>query len=237
MHRIIAIETATDVCSVAIFLADELVSIHSIDRPKSHAEQLVSMIRRSLEEAGFEARDLDAIAVSSGPGSYTGLRIGASTAKGLAFAVRARIIAVPSLEALAYGAMSNNSGSAVVAVSPSRRNELYTAVFRSGVDGLPRRILPEVAMQADDLGVRLAAENIQSGIIVGTGGQQAFSALPDPSAFEVVDIAPSAEFVGRCALPRARRGDFVDTSSFEPYYLKDFQARKKTGSAFDRLPF
>ena len=129
--NILALETATNVCSVAVSRNGRIVACSSLHRARAHAEQLVPMIEDVLEYADLDTKNLTTIAVSSGPGSYTGLRIGASTAKGLALAVDARIVSIPSLEARAHLVRPFAApGDDIVAATMARKGEAYVALFR-----------------------------------------------------------------------------------------------------------
>ncbi|MCH8121713.1 MAG: tRNA (adenosine(37)-N6)-threonylcarbamoyltransferase complex dimerization subunit type 1 TsaB [Bacteroidetes bacterium] len=235
MSHFLALETATDICDVAVFCDKHPIAHRSLHQAKSHAERLVPMIQECLVEAAIEPERLQAIAVSSGPGSYTGLRIGASTAKGLAYATGARIIAVPTLEALAFPLLQSTNGP-VIGVLPSRRGEVYLAVFEADGDSI-RRIVDECALETDTFSKRLREAKITTGLICGPGVTRLVESGVNLDGFTVSEISLSAKNVGFAALGRLEKQLFEDTSAFEPYYLRDFVARKATRSIFDRLPF
>src|SRR5690606_13682330 len=131
-----AIETATTVCSVALWTDEDVVVEAALYRPRAHAENLVPLIGDVLRYGAIAPRDVDAVAVSAGPGSYTGLRIGASTAKGLVTAVDAELVAVPSLEALASAAADLiGESDMLLAVFGARRDEVFAAAFCKQADG------------------------------------------------------------------------------------------------------
>src|ERR1700753_1738781 len=128
---ILQIETATSVCSVALAKDDEVFALRPLNERNIHAEVITLFIDELFNEAGIEYDDLSAIAVSSGPVSYTGLRIGVSTAKGLCFALDKPLIAVETLEAMASGVAQRHEGSDIMLLCPmidARRMEVYTAV-------------------------------------------------------------------------------------------------------------
>ena len=134
---LLALETATDVCSAALMRDGTLTAQASLHRPRVHAEQLAPLIRDLLARAAVDRSALDAVAVSMGPGSYTGLRIGVSTAKGLALAVDAVLIGVPTLEALAASVQPcAELGDVACALLDARRDEVYAAAYRFDDDGL-----------------------------------------------------------------------------------------------------
>lgn len=238
---LLALETATDVCSVAVADGSRLVAEVSLRRPRAHAEQLVPMVGEALRLAGRAATDLGAVAVSQGPGSYTGLRIGASTAKGLALAAGARLVAVPSLEALASRAAPfAGPGDLVLPAFNARRDEVYAAAFRVGVGGAITPLRDTAVLSLGALGAW--APSPESGCVwlLGEGARQTAPALAEAGMEARVlgpeAVAPSAAAVARRAWPRIESGAFEDVAAFEPFYLKAFVAKKPKGSIFDRLP-
>lgn len=264
---LLALETSTDVCGAAVLQGDRVTVELTIHRPRAHAENLISLIDDALEFAGVDRGQLDAVAVSQGPGSYTGLRIGASTAKGLAAALETRLIAVPSLEALASTATSVASeGEIIIAAYNARRDEVFAAAFRSTGEG---RLEPEgetIALAIDEAAewVRslLAGESagdpasqkaaVSGGKsdpetpawrriwLVGDGGAKLMQVLGGEMEVRLLDsapFAPSAASVARLALRRLEAGLTEDVAEFEPFYLKEFVAKKPSGSIFERLPF
>lgn len=138
--KILGIETATPVLGVALLDGAHVRLEITHNLGKTHGERLAPLIEQALREAGWRARDLDAVAVSSGPGSFTGLRIGLSTAKGLAFAAGCPLVGVPTLEALAA-----NVAGLVSPMIDARRGEVYAGLYRTGQDGTPEAVLPPQA--------------------------------------------------------------------------------------------
>lgn len=235
MTHFLALETATNICDVSVFRDGSPIAHRGLDQARSHAEQLVPMIQECLLKAAIEPRDLKAIAVSSGPGSYTGLRIGASTAKGLAYANDIPIIAVPTLEALAFSLLESG-GKPVVTLLPSRRGEVYLAAFEM-LDAEVHRLVNECVIQVDAFPERLREAKIGTGTLCGPGVERLIESGIDLSRFTRLDVGLSSKYVGFAALGRLEKQLFEDTSSFEPYYLREFVARKASRSVFDRLPF
>jgi tRNA threonylcarbamoyladenosine biosynthesis protein TsaB len=263
---LLALETSTDVCSVAILQGDRVTVELSLCRPRAHAENLISLIADALRYAAVEPDQLDAVAVSQGPGSYTGLRIGASTAKGLAAAVDILLIGIPSLEALASTAAAVASeGEFVVAAFNARRDEVFAAAFRQTGDARIEQYGETVALAIDEaadwLGRRpdapsapdrenLATDEAADRLgrpegrriwLVGDGGPKLMAALCDSDLpVRLLDpalFAPSAASVARLASRRLAAGLAEDVAAFEPFYLKEFVAKKAAGSIFDRLTF
>ena len=128
MARILSLETSTSICSVAIHERGELLALAEIKEPGAHAEKLLDLVDAAMKQAELRMSDLDAVAVSQGPGSYTGLRIGVSTAKGIAYGLEIPLIGINTLQAMA-GSQRIVPGEFVVAVLDARRKEVYTQTF------------------------------------------------------------------------------------------------------------
>lgn len=187
---LLALTTATDACGVALWQDGRLQAELTLHRPRRHAERLVPLIRDALAHSGVEARDLGAVAVASGPGSYTGLRIGASTAKGLVAATGAALVAVPTLAALAEAARPWAApGDLVCPVLRSRRGEVYVAAFRRGEaesrarNGVFRNVFEAAALESSEAAARVQAawgERAPGGAawLVGPGAARVAGALP-----------------------------------------------------------
>lgn len=224
---VLGIDTATDVCAVGLVrrrgrdldrLAESRVYV-----PRSHAARLVVLIKDVLSHTGASASDLDGVAVSAGPGSYTGLRIGVSTAKGLCLAGDAALIAVSSLEALAVQGLdwvSQQSTRLLVAV-PSRRSEVYAAVYeRTGRAVSP--LLPPAPVSLSD-----ASEWLDKTTVDAVCGPGAEALLEELRLTDIprLPVTPSGLTVALLGAQRLASGDTVDTASFEPSYLKAWTAR------------
>lgn len=244
---LLALETATSTCSVALWHSAGCVAELSLHRPRKHAERLVPMIRDLLGASDTEITDLRAVAVSGGPGSYTGLRIGASTAKGLAWATGAELVGVPSLEALAYSAAAQASpaGDLVVAAFPSRREDVYVAAYRAGTGGLSR-VLQPFAASAKDAASRLTGLSLHASEtrlwLVGDGAERLHRQLPEetiPYAHRLSATThyPSARHVARVGWQRLTSGQTENIYDFEPSYLKPSSAEPPRQSAFEKLSF
>lgn len=229
MTALLAIETATDVCSVAIFHGGRVVVELGVDRPRLHAERLVPMIGEAMTVAGLVPTDLAAVAVSAGPGSYTGLRIGASTAKGLAFALSIPLVAVPSLQALA-SSVPSAPGSIVMPAFAARRGEVYAAAFRIGRGGMPEEVLSPTAGDGHavlDAFVRAGPPSGGPVLLVGNGAPVlAAAARGRGLACTIRETSlPGAAAVARLGIALLAAGASVDAATFEPYYLREFTAR------------
>jgi tRNA threonylcarbamoyladenosine biosynthesis protein TsaB len=233
MPLLLAIETATDVCSVALLAEGNVVGTAEVLRPRAHAASLAPLVRDVLAREGASAADLAAVAVSAGPGSFTGLRIGVSTAKGLAFAGGAALVGVPSLEALAAGAAEAlGPGDLLLTAFRSRRGEVYAAAFTPEGDGGLREAAPASGLRMEELAAWLP-EAEGTLWVAGEASDLALEALGRP-ARALRGLRPRAEFVGRLGWARYQGGHTEDVAAFEPAYLKAFEARRG-GSIFDRL--
>ncbi|NNE46060.1 MAG: tRNA (adenosine(37)-N6)-threonylcarbamoyltransferase complex dimerization subunit type 1 TsaB [Rhodothermales bacterium] len=241
--NLLAIETARNACSVAVIGSNGVCAGATNLRPRSHAEQLVPMAMRVVAAAGLSFPQLDTIAVSAGPGSYTGLRIGVSTAKGFASAYGAQIVGVPTLQAYAHAAdhlsrLRQNRPELVAIALTARRSELYFGVFEmKNGDGLPSMLLDACVLSIDDSLDALAG--LAGGRMVGVAGDAAkglVAATKDRFRAIEMEFVPSAMSIGKIGLERANAGHVDDLRSFEPYYLKDYVARVSDKSVFERLP-
>jgi tRNA threonylcarbamoyladenosine biosynthesis protein TsaB len=215
LNYILNIETATKNCSVALALDGKTILSKEIaEEGYSHAERLHVFIEELIQEAGIHFQDLRAIAVSQGPGSYTGLRIGVSAAKGLCYALNIPLIAVDTLQILASQAKVNEGF--IVPMLDARRMEVYSAIFNSELEK-QREILAEVITEN-------SFESItQTVYFVGDCADKCQTVLTK-SNFIFLEGAkyPSAKEMSTLSFAKFQNSDFVDVAYFEPYYLKDF---------------
>ncbi|MCL5130160.1 tRNA (adenosine(37)-N6)-threonylcarbamoyltransferase complex dimerization subunit type 1 TsaB [Algibacter sp. L4_22] len=217
---ILNIETATTNCSVSIAKDGETIVLkEDNDKSYSHAERLHVYIDEALKEAGINSVDLSAIAISKGPGSYTGLRIGVSTAKGLCFALDKPLISVPTLQALVYQVQLGNG--VIVSMLDARRMEVYSAIYDSNYNEIR-------TTEAQILDENAFAENLQNGKVyfIGNGVEKTKTLITNPNAIFIEDKLPSANEMSALAFKKYQNNDFEDVAYFEPYYLKDFVALK-----------
>ncbi len=226
MNHLIAIETSADVCSVAGFIRGRRVGHLLTDEPRSHSRVLVPMILELLQK--YLNDRVDCIAVSDGPGSFTGLRIGVSTAKGLAFGRDAKIISVPTLESVAAGLLrADVKLTSCIVVAPSRKGEVYYGLYERSALGSSHRSRIEKAVTIPEF----------ESVVLESPSVPVYQTTLNLTDTAVAVVKPDAIEVGYCALGRLDRKEFEDISSFEPYYLKAFHAKKPKQSALDRLPF
>ena len=220
MAILLNIETATKNCSVSLSEGDRTLALKEIAEEKfSHAEKLHSFVKQVLRDAGMKWADLDAVAVSKGPGSYTGLRIGVSTCKGLCYAKDLPLISVPTLESLARRV--SQECKYIVPLLDARRMEVYTAVFDADfqvLEATSAKVLEEDSFK----------EFLEEGKVVflGDGAEKASTLISHPNAVFLKDQLPSAREMAVISAKKFAESDFEDLAYFEPYYLKDFIAGK-----------
>jgi tRNA threonylcarbamoyladenosine biosynthesis protein TsaB len=221
MALILNIETATRNCSVALGKDGEAIAVNEIaGEGYLHAEKLHVFIQDTLTQAGFAFKDLTAIAVSMGPGSYTGLRIGVSAAKGLCYALNIPLIAVDTLEVMAMQ-VSAEKDELIVPLIDARRMEAYTAVFDSAYNKLKNT-------EAEIITVDSFGDFAGTLHLVGDGAAKCKEVLSGENYIYHDDVLfPSAREMCRLSEDKIKIGDTVDVAYFEPFYLKDFIAGKK----------
>ena len=215
MSFILNIETATKNCSVAIAKNGETILCKEIaEEGYSHAEKLHVFIEELLKEAGVSFQELAAVAVSQGPGSYTGLRIGVSAAKGLCFALNIPLIAVDTLQTLASKAKIAEGK--IIPMLDARRMEVYSAVFNSDLE-------KERAIEAEIITEDSFKDYAETLYFVGDCAEKCKSVLTKENFVFLEDIKyPSANEMSAISYDKYQKSDTVDVAYFEPYYLKDF---------------
>lgn len=224
MPKILLIETSTEVCSVGISDNGRVVSLREKRDHKSHASSLALFIEQALSDAAMQPQMLDAVAVSSGPGSYTGLRIGVSTAKGMCYGLNIPLIAVDTLHALAVGFAAENQkaighNDLIIPMIDARRMEVYAASF----DNTGGRIN---ATEAIILNEHSFSYNASGRIwLLGDGAAKTSELFADRGEMQIMrDFLPSARHMASLAFSAFKKEQFADLAYFEPFYLKDFVA-------------
>ncbi|WP_034888557.1 tRNA (adenosine(37)-N6)-threonylcarbamoyltransferase complex dimerization subunit type 1 TsaB [Gillisia sp. Hel_I_29] len=221
MSNILCIETASTNCSVALGVNGKVVAVkEDYDQGYSHAERLHLFINDILKDNNLELSNLDAIAISKGPGSYTGLRIGVSAAKGLCFSLNIPLISVPTLTALAYQVNTlETKGEFVIPMLDARRMEVYTAVF----DASGKQLEDTSAKILDDTSY---SEYLEKGKVyfIGSGVDKFKAICQHENALFIDNKMPSAKEMVAIASAKNKISDHEDVAYFEPYYLKDFMA-------------
>ena len=214
MPLILSLETATTNCSVALASDGKVVASRSINSGYSHSEKINVFIEEVIAQAGVTLKDLQAVAVSSGPGSYTGLRIGISTAKGLCYALDIPLISVNTLDAMAQG---------IVPMIDARRMEVYSAVY----DSEKKRVSEIEAIVVDNQ----YYSNFRSEkklVLAGDGADKCQALFQNESSIKIqTSFVPQAEFMAELAEQKFQNSDFENVALFEPFYLKDFVAGPK----------
>ena len=249
MDNILLIETSTALCSVALAQDGAITSYRESSAPKAHASLTAVFIQEMLAERGLTLADCDAICVSKGPGSYTGLRVGVSTAKGLCFGSGKPLLAVGTLDTLVYQAFSDNSNADdtphviarseatwqsvsfkyIIPMIDARRMEVYTAVFEKAVmsneaetSATYMQITETAPMIIDETSF---AEYLEQGpcLFIGDGAGKCADVIKHPNA-QFCQCWPKASAMLTPALEAYRSGRLEDVAYFEPFYLKEFVA-------------
>ncbi|WP_224488601.1 tRNA (adenosine(37)-N6)-threonylcarbamoyltransferase complex dimerization subunit type 1 TsaB [Robertkochia flava] len=222
MATILNLETATTNCSVSISRNGEVAFLREIaEQGYSHAENLHRFIREGMEELAMDFSALDAVSVSKGPGSYTGLRIGVSAAKGLCFSLDKPLIAIPTLEILAC--QFSQTDGITVPMLDARRMEVYAAMY--GPEGEELRETRAEIIDAESFADSLSAHKLY---FVGNAGDKCKEVIRHENAHFIQEVnLPSAKEMAMLAEKFYNRREFVDVAYFEPFYLKDFMAPKK----------
>ena len=224
MERLILIETSTALCSAALAEDGVITSYRESSAPKAHASLTAVFIQEMLEEKGLTIADCDAVCVSKGPGSYTGLRVGVSTAKGLCFGSGKPLIAISTLDILVAQAQIPDNLKYIVPMVDARRMEVYAAVYEiAGQAGNDVRQITEPAPAIID-------ENSYSDILekgkvlfIGDGAGKCADVIKHPNA-TFVQCWPKASAMLEPAMKAYKEKRFEDVAYFEPFYLKEFVA-------------
>jgi tRNA threonylcarbamoyladenosine biosynthesis protein TsaB len=227
MAYILCIETSTTISSVALTCDGKVVAARQENEGNSHANRLTVLIEDLFEDSSvpIEMSDIDAVAVSSGPGSYTGLRIGVSTSKGICFALGKPLIAIPSLAILAWPVVQNKTdrepeeGSWYCPMIDARRMEVYAAMFDTNMQ-------QQKATSADIIDNESYRDilNQRKVFFFGNGAEKCREALSHPHAVFPEDEGPLARNMATLAFDAWNNRHFEDVAYFEPFYLKDFIA-------------
>ncbi|RYG17345.1 MAG: tRNA (adenosine(37)-N6)-threonylcarbamoyltransferase complex dimerization subunit type 1 TsaB [Chitinophagaceae bacterium] len=219
MPTILQLETATPVCAVALSIDGKTVAFKEETAQNIHAAKLTLFINEVMEQAGIAFADLDAVAVSKGPGSYTGLRIGVSTAKGLCFALDKPLIGINTLCMMAAGFLAQNPGyqGLVCPMIDARRMEVFTAIFDHNlteIEATNAKIIDETSFL--DL---LTQHEIT---FIGNGAEKSNTLIQHKNAKFSATNFNAASNMTSLANAAFMRKDFEDVAYFEPFYLKDF---------------
>lgn len=222
MSKLLLIETSTALCSVALAVDGEVIASRESDQPRAHAAMTAPFIKELLDKRGLVAADLDSVCVSAGPGSYTGLRVGVSTAKGICFAAGIPLLSVGTLEVLVGQARAEGlipeGCRYVIPLLDARRMEVYTAVFSPEGERLTE-VEPRV-IDAESF----SRERSEGPVLFIGDGAAKCSEILAGDGVRFVQAFPHAAAMLQPALREFEAGRFQDTAYFEPFYLKDFVA-------------
>ena len=224
MSLILCIETGTDICSVGLSRDGELISLRESDEGRDHARNVALFVDELLRENDIAAEELSAVAVGMGPGSYTGLRIGVSFAKGLCYGLQIPLVAVGSLDSMVQVAredhdagiidVDNWNDAVLCPMVDARRMEVYTQMFDT--QGLPlNEVKAEIVTEESFKEWR----NERQLVIFGNGAAKCREVLNDAT---YINVTPSARGLAALAHQRLEAGQTEDIAYFEPFYLKDF---------------
>ena len=241
MARIILIETSTALCSVALAEDGRIVAYKESETPRAQASLTAPFVKDLLDERGIGVRDCDAVCVSKGPGSYTGLRVGVSTAKGLCFGAGIPLIAVGTLDTLVYQAVDSSllsvapkdlpSGTSapfasgfryIVPMVDARRMEVYTAAYNAALE----TVLEPQAIILDENSFADLLERGHTLVVMGNGSDKARQVLTHDRVRFITGIKPVAVEMLALAEKAWREQQFLDVAYSTPLYLKEFQATK-----------
>jgi tRNA threonylcarbamoyladenosine biosynthesis protein TsaB len=222
MSIILSIETATKAGSVAIHKDGALIGIQQYNIEKSHSALVQVLMLQMLENTGIERNEIDAVAVSAGPGSYTGLRIGVSSAKGFCYALNLPLIAINTLEAMAFQVNKQHVNEYLLCpMIDARRLEVYCLVAeKSGkiLEATYAKIIEEDAFST--------YLNKGKVLFFGDGADKCKTIIRSENAIFIDNIIPSAKEIGEMAEVKFQKGDFEDLAYYEPFYLKEFRIAK-----------
>lgn len=219
MTHILCIETATEICSVAIAKNGETIALVEDTQGNNHASQLHILVAKALEQSNLQMSDFQAIAISKGPGSYTGLRVGVSAAKGYCYALQIPLIAINTLQSLANGFWQDNPiySGLVCPMIDARRMEVYCALFNQTL----HEVLPTQAKIIDE---QSFAEHLSQSKItyIGNGAAKCQNTIISTNAHLENHFRCNASYLSKLAQEAFNKNNFEDVAYFEPYYLKDF---------------
>ena len=225
---IICLETATNLCSVALCDSAGVISLKESNESKSHASMLTVFIEEILKESGIRARDLEAIAVSKGPGSYTGLRIGVSVAKGIAYAASIPIIGIETTLSMFWGLSGNQKESPQAGnnllfcpMLDARRMEVYYAIYDAG-----GKTIKDISAEIINEDSFINIPESQKIIFFGDGATKCKEVIKRTNAHFADDFRISASHMHRPVFQALKDHHYEDVAYFEPLYLKDFITTK-----------
>lgn len=226
---ILCIETSTDVCSAALVENGKTIAHEEVLGTNAHAATLTPLIEKLVAQSGRTMKEIDAVAVSSGPGSYTGLRIGVSTAKGICYALNKPLISINSLHIIAEGIfMADNNAKYAAPMIDARRMEVYTEVIsRDGEISIP---VEAMVIDEHSFEKELQRDDIYFG---GNGAEKCSSVITGNHAKFISGVLPLAKNMARLAQYKYDSKQFENVAYFEPFYLKEFVATTPKNKVLD----
>ena len=220
MSRILCVDTSSFICSVSVFENLSLISSNSSELEKSHSKLIIQLIDQSLKDAKIKINEVDAFAVSMGPGSYTGLRIGVSTIKGLCYSLEKPLISINTLEILSKSALNhinNYNDFFICPMIDARRMEVFTKMLDNDFNEVEK----DKALILDDK----SFNDICGGKLIyffGDGSNK-FQKITNNKNFHFIDnIISSSKHMGELANIKYENNQFENLTTFEPFYIKDF---------------
>lgn len=219
---LLCIETSQQTCSIAIFDVGGMLSYAFSDAANIHGKLITMLIEEAATKAGIELKELKAICLSAGPGSYTGLRVGSSTAKGLGYGLKIPLIAIDTLQIMALAMQKQMPEMHYCPLVDARRMEVFTGLYDSSLcPTLPGH--PAIV----DEGFMLPALQFKQVVFGGNGLEKCKPFLQsNPNAILQENIKPTADLMGALAFDKFTTNHFADMAYFEPNYLKEFQGTK-----------
>ncbi len=223
--KILYLETSSKNCSVAISDGEKMLCVcEEVSENYKQSESLHTFVEWALEGAEISLKDIEAVSLGKGPGSYTGLRIGAASAKGFCYGLKIPLVAVNSMESMIQPLLGQNYD-LIISLVDARRMEVYTAVY-DGNSG--KELIPTEAKVLDETSFQEFKD--KKVLFVGDGAAKAKDILDLPNAEFKTDIYPSSQYLVKKTLEKIQNKDFEDIAYFEPFYLKEFHGVKKKKS-------
>jgi tRNA threonylcarbamoyladenosine biosynthesis protein TsaB len=225
--NLLALDTSSDACSVALQIGGDLFEQHVVE-PKQHTNILIPMIQRAMHDAGAEMDVLDTIVLGNGPGSFIGMRIGASVAQGLAYGSGLKIVPVSSMAAVAAEVIYEHPASEVIVAQDARMNEVYLARYRDDGNGMPVCATEEVLQPVAR--IEKLPESASSGLVAAGKGWQRYPEFFELNRHAISDVIgvlyPQARYLLSLGAEGFRRGDAIDPADLVPAYVRTKVAEK-----------
>ncbi|HEY0744986.1 MAG TPA: tRNA (adenosine(37)-N6)-threonylcarbamoyltransferase complex dimerization subunit type 1 TsaB [Chryseosolibacter sp.] len=221
MALILSLETSASACSVALHKKGQLVYTIEIAEPQAHAGKLAVLIDELLKIVSISPQDLKAVAVSAGPGSYTGLRIGTSVAKGLCMGLGIPLLGIPTLLSMAHHVSQATDDKFLCPLIDARRMEVYAQIFDNQLN--PINNTEAIVVDSNSFRELLDRQHV---LFFGDGAEKCKGVINHPNASFADGVYPKASFIGAIAWQEFEANRFADLVEFTPFYLKEFVAKK-----------